>query len=1379
LHLVPKEIQKPKSEAEFESMCKRIYGFVFGDPLPKINGRKGQKQSGIDVFIEDRSGSGGRIGIQCKKYYATALAWKHVLEEVAKADQKSVPIKHLIVATTTASDSAMVRKAQDLTDLRRAVGKFEVSIEFWNDIEDHIASHPVLQDHYDPTSPGAAFHRQEQKMELLLSMAMESRDTVPSPSSLPAAREDSIDKIVSGQLDATNDLIRAGRYRDALEHVERIGKDLAPFDLHQKARWHLQRGLCLWFSKDDVSEAAALFLKAAEIYPDDEKMAAAGIRGLMLRQEVGRAIESGKDAAERFPQSLHVWLAGANARMISGERIRPEDVPPSFRDEPDALQFCAISAREAGDIAEALRLAGMATRMPAAGFFNRAAYLRFAIENCTSEPVLAMHGLLPKERTDALADAVRQFEPRGERMLRIQSDAAAEAAGHLGFALLILGNPAEALYAIIEAEAAGLRSPGTLRVRVQALDDLGRKEEALAAARASLTELPPEALGGAAEIAASLADPGFIDEAIRAARERFPENLELADYLTGLRWGAMAKQDRREEAATEALAGARAMPDRIVIQCSAARILKWAHMPIEAEDILEQAAWLADAAASPADRLLVADLLHHFGRWSDAAAAYEFLLGASPPGPSGICARLLECHIESGKRAKARHLIARLPDGWAENDEMRQLAIRLGQRACDWDFLLPLARKQIEKAPAEAWSWLFLLNVMLKAVEPAELQRKALDIPDDVDGSIRNLAILANMEMRYGDPDRGLLRLYRLARRNLDEPEALSAYLMSILTAKNLHFDASPECVAAGTFIEFEDVQSGARETLAIDPPEAGHLPSRDGFMTQREPEAVVFIGAKPGDEISLPMKAGGYRPVRILGIGPAFRRLSDYIQEQASRLGGLPHLRSVRIGSSGDPQRDLAHMHEMLKRSRDATERILDSYASGGLTLSLLAKALGRSTAEMCAGWPSSGPKLFVGSGLASERLEVMTILARADIVAVADSSAIAELALFDAANAIACLPRIMISPATREAIDNMLVDAEADDSVGTAFDDDGRLGYIEYDDRHRRKRINFAKVLADIADRCETAPSYGDLGDSEDARSLERILSNEDRETLLLAKEKGAILLTLDGRLRLLAKSILGMDGAWPQALVMRARESGAISAREASSFTAREFLANRSFVSLRAEDIIWIVSQGDAWLQTGLALFKNYLSSEDTDRDSSFEVALAFLGGIATMRTQVGAFAEIVGHLSEAFHRRANCLPGLARELLDRLAEIIVDAAPQEHILSIVNVARNEQIRGRMSLVARAIADGIERAKLPDAKRPIRVRVLHCSDVPWLMLDRSIESEELSPPVYESSAVSVGDSTNSSGQYSSAAYSSNSPASELPLTAELTDTQPVSDR
>ena len=65
MHLVETEITKPTDDGAFEDMCARIYGAVYGDQLPTINGRRGQAQAGIDVFVNSTA---GRIGIQCKRY---------------------------------------------------------------------------------------------------------------------------------------------------------------------------------------------------------------------------------------------------------------------------------------------------------------------------------------------------------------------------------------------------------------------------------------------------------------------------------------------------------------------------------------------------------------------------------------------------------------------------------------------------------------------------------------------------------------------------------------------------------------------------------------------------------------------------------------------------------------------------------------------------------------------------------------------------------------------------------------------------------------------------------------------------------------------------------------------------------------------------------------------------------------------------------------------------------------------------------------------------------------------------------------------------------------------------------------------------------------
>lgn len=144
MHIVPTEIPIPKNEADFERMCANIYGVVYQDPKPKINGRKGQTQGGVDVFVNAKGI--GRIGVQCKKYFRTVLKWKDVEEEIRKADKHKTPIKTLLIATTSLSDASLLHEVQLLSDVRESQGQFTIEIEFWEDIENRINNYASLQD---------------------------------------------------------------------------------------------------------------------------------------------------------------------------------------------------------------------------------------------------------------------------------------------------------------------------------------------------------------------------------------------------------------------------------------------------------------------------------------------------------------------------------------------------------------------------------------------------------------------------------------------------------------------------------------------------------------------------------------------------------------------------------------------------------------------------------------------------------------------------------------------------------------------------------------------------------------------------------------------------------------------------------------------------------------------------------------------------------------------------------------------------------------------------------------------------------------------------------------------------------------------------------
>lgn len=220
MHHVPTEIPIPKNESDFERMCSNIYGVVFQDPKPIINGRKGQTQGGVDVFVN--ANGVGLIGVQCKKYFRIKLKWEHIQDEVKKADKSKTLIKTMLIATTSRSDAPLLRKVQMLSDERDAQGLFTLEIDFWEDIENHINKHTILQDSYAPHSPGAAYHRQDQKLDRIEKLAIDNQGAIANLVAIPDVLNNLLNKTTSTQHNCTNEYLSSDEIHEGSSQSERL-----------------------------------------------------------------------------------------------------------------------------------------------------------------------------------------------------------------------------------------------------------------------------------------------------------------------------------------------------------------------------------------------------------------------------------------------------------------------------------------------------------------------------------------------------------------------------------------------------------------------------------------------------------------------------------------------------------------------------------------------------------------------------------------------------------------------------------------------------------------------------------------------------------------------------------------------------------------------------------------------------------------------------------------------------------------------------------------------------------------------------------------------------------------------------------------------------
>ena len=511
---------------------------------------------------------------------------------------------------------------------------------------------------------------------------------------------------------------------------------------------------------------------------------------------------------------------------------------------------------------------------------------------------------------------------------------------------------------------------------------------------------------------------------------------------------------------------------------------------------------------------------------------------------------------------------------------------------------------------------------------------------------------------------------------------------------------------------------------MVIDPDDVGELPKREGYAASATPQAAALLDAVVGQELDLPALAfGDTRRYTVTAIQSAYRQMLQVVHDRANALGGLPHMKTVHIGMTGDGARDLAHMKAEVMRSSDISRRLFDAYATGHMTLSGFAKRQGRSPVEAVLGWPTEGPPLFVGAGVEAERVAALELLARPDAVYVIDALTLAEFVNLGVQEALGHIPKLLVSPVTKAKLEELLREAEVDRSVATSTEVNRELALIEHDARYHERRVAFFKsVLAAVEQYCEVRPAYGDLEAEGEVLRLPEVLQDEEMEVLLLVKAADATVLTLDGRFRFVMEIVAKVPGVWPQAVLMNCARKDLIDPMKLASATVRQFLLNRSFVSLGSGDLTWMVLQGGVYLQHGMRRFKAYLSADETEFASVVTVAFEFLQRIAALRIHLGAFGELFEHVLEAAMRHKQCPPDFDRMVTQFVVDLTGTLNESAHIYDKGNIIPSQRVQMQQRHLAERYIRARQRANSPPVARPVAVRVLFCSVIPWVVEDKS---------------------------------------------------------
>lgn len=1323
MHSYARELPKPKYDTEFEEMCATVYGEIFGDLTPKLNGRSGQKQGGIDVIVE---AAPGRIGIQCKRYQDGRLKFKHVEHEAREADAGPVKISKLIIATTAANDAPLLAEVVAFSDERVAKGLFPVEVEFWDDIRGHINRRPTLLALYDPTAPGALYRQladsQEGISQLLETLARNLQSAKPqvADTALPDSLASSVNNAFTLQIDAVNVLLEQSRYREAHERLQVLAGSFTLLDAHQKARWHVQRAVCRLhlFSGQGAGDD---MIAASELFPQDEKIAAAGVRGLAILGRLDEAIESGHRVIAEYPGSVHVWTALAYARIEKGERLSMADVPPEFAEESRVLALMCWSFMNAGEHRMATELGRKLLAVPNVALSDKFTALTAAIGWAAEDPVARDHGFIEREAEAALKFAVAALEPRIENLWRSQSVATLPAdASNLCYAYYLLDRFDDVIGLCAEASAHMQLTPRLISLKLVTLRSMERVDDLLDLANRHVDEIEPSALIPIADVAASR---GNVELVRRLAARNVPDSTDghCPRTVGALVAIALWNAGKREAALQEAKAIEWDPDNGLGATIIAARLFVLAGEQSEANTRMDQVLEVLGEHGTVDTRLMAADCLYFLKRYREAAQLYK---PYCQNGYSSILhSRLLRSYVESGQRAQARALLDSLPAGWTDDDEIRETAIALAQRVADWPKLLVLAQEQQRLRPKRIGSWLLALVAHRYGGSKSVFLNMLEDVPENLEGSIRQQAQLASMQLQYGQSAAGLRRLYRMVRANMHEPEAASAYIACLMLPAPLHEMAHlPDTAGPGTQVRLTDKADGQEIAINIDPAGMHDLPAHSTFIAADTPLSRQLLNARIGDTITIEGQFGAFRQYTVGKIDSVYRALLTMQQERLhSAPDGLPSMWSIRVRSN-DGELDLHEMTEMLERNGKAARSVFETYAASPITLGVCANALGVSSLELIQGWPADAAPIRTCNGDMEERGAAIARLAGHTGPIVLDLATLGEIVALDCEEALAPYEEIYISSTARQILEHLIEAADRDRSVARAASLDGRLQIVEYSQDYKVAKLRYLERIREAIDRyCTVRPAYGTGDTAPELHSLESLLGDDEYEALLLAKETTALLLSLDLGLRQLASGELGISGVWTQPFLANAAMNGSLSANKYRFAVQLLFRSNRTFVSVDGEDILFMCQQGGAALRDGLPKVRTIFQSGSSDLPSCRDVIHEFLMASTRTPMTLGTLCALIEYLYQPLFIHPADLPDMM-ERADSLMRTLSLGFSSVPSWMPVQAAKENALHNRREvyrLLASAVRSAAELSKEPHENAPVPVEVLKITPVPELRL------------------------------------------------------------
>jgi transcription elongation GreA/GreB family factor len=1131
----PYTINPPESEVAFEKLCLALLKRHWSRPGLERFAKKGEEQFGVDIF--DTRGESPLYAAQCKlKEQWKSLDPAGIRNEVKKAESFPSKLDHYAILTTAKISGAAQLVIQAINQEHRVAGLFTVELFTWERITELLRQYPEIeQDFYGGLRSGEVA-TVNLKLDYITKQT-ESITAAFATTEIDALIDEARTRITPSEAQIAILLLnrihqtRGGELSDW--HRFRISTNLGAASLM------LGRG----------REAAKYFLEAKPFRPDDELAVANEVLAyhLLLQPEETRQLSAAGLA--RFPNSTRLrslWIQSAPPDKTYEELL--DGTPGHVRKDAEVASALSRRAISAGLIERGIEHAKDAVadkpKWSQAHLLLAQAYVaRVAIAERTITPQMA------EERTACLASALAAAD---------DAIPLAEAEGA----------------SFVKAEAFGLKSEVALLQ--------GHHYDAAHFARESFAADPTQLVGRLVMAQASFG-AGNTDECIRILEEAYAK-AELApnvSFMLGqalMARGAEKDFDRAFEVFSTAKLThlGRELIDPITIGAIRALVCakRFAEIPtyvkrpevtaspvmvatIKAYAALKQSLggeagpFLDDAIGSrlPTDTRSATDFLARTlmdaGRLSEALPLLQELFGAQTPDfDVGL---LLDC----ASRLKQDKVIL---------DTCQALYDR-GVR--EWKFQEFESQYLEEYDPAKAISRLreFVITNPLHRLSKLRLAVVGMRYGRDdlIQVTEEILPPPEELPMRYAVAvirllqwhNKGKLAVdyaYRLLRAHCSEVEAHKAYLASFMAGIDPEdVPVTMDKVEIGSAVQYAESGSGAVGWFVIENTDS---PSTEFEELSAESDiAHELLGKRVGDSFVLAKSTIQHRVGKILQIlSKCTRRYQAIGSQMQLRFGAQSVVQTMYVPQ---PEKvtpaDLQPILDSVKARSDAVFKLSQLYKSTLVTVHMYAAPLGHSAFDGLINLAVSEDDFVRCARPQREVLaNALTALGSKSTV-VLDLTALATLRLLGITREVlTCAAfRFVVSPATFTELQQRRVESRLGGAHGIMYYEKGQHYIAEMTEEQAiRGRAEFEEYMQRIENSTKviSVPQLAALP-PERRELLTEIFGQYGLESALLSLSPGSIWWTDDFGAAEFARSELGVERVWTQAVLEHMANLGLI--------------------------------------------------------------------------------------------------------------------------------------------------------------------------------------------------------------------------------------------